>query len=151
MRKHLSAIAVIALLSTPWLASCSTRTAAPAAVAPTNTATTPAQAKEPAMPADGNSMELVLLPRQQADLGSGTLRYARMLEDSRCPPKMQCVWAGDAVIELVFTPAGGAAETFQLHTGKSPREQAVAGGTLHLVQLGREAAPAAKFRFEPAS
>jgi len=62
---------------------------------------------------DGTTV--ALMPGQSASLGDGSLRYVRLLSDSRCKPGVQCVWAGDAVIELHWTPNAGAARDLSLH------------------------------------
>jgi hypothetical protein len=44
-----------------------------------------------------------------------SIRFVRVIEDSRCPIGVNCVWEGDAVARFELT-AGGAAETVDLHT-----------------------------------
>ncbi len=34
------------------------------------------------------------------DLEGTFLQFARVLEDSRCPPDTTCVWAGELVVEM---------------------------------------------------
>ena len=80
----------------------------------------------------------------------GRLRYLRVLADSRCQPDVQCIWAGDAEVAFQWTPAGGTARPFSLHTGKEPRQQDVGGRRLSLVSLGRGAAPQAQLRIDDA-
>lgn len=63
--------------------------------------------------ADGATV--ALMPGQSAALPDGQLRYLRLASDSRCKPGVQCVWAGDAVIELLWSPAAGAARNLSLH------------------------------------
>jgi hypothetical protein len=63
--------------------------------------------------ADGTTV--ALMPGQSASLGDGLLRYVRLTSDSRCKPDVQCVWAGDAVIELYWAPTGGTARPLTLH------------------------------------
>jgi hypothetical protein len=36
------------------------------------------------------------------------ITFKQVREDSRCPVDVTCVWAGDAKIEIVVTPDGGA-------------------------------------------
>lgn len=78
------------------------------------------------------------------------LRYQRLVTDSRCPPDVQCVWAGDAIVALEWLPANGTAQAFELHTGKEPRSQALGGRMLVLESLARGAQPAATLKIEPA-
>lgn len=74
------------------------------------------------------------------------LRYERILTDSRCPPNVKCVWAGDAILAFVWTPKGAESQSFELHTGLEPRShdlgqrrltlQSVAqGGTLATLEV----------------
>ena len=63
--------------------------------------------------ADGATV--ALMPGQSAALPDGQLRYLRLANDSRCKPGVQCVWAGDAVIELQWSPTAGASRTLSLH------------------------------------
>lgn len=99
------------------------------------------------VPADGGTV--VLAPGEVAELPEGTLRYLRLVTDSRCPPDVQCVRAGDAAIELEWRPDSGASGTFRLHTG-SDRERTIGDHQARLVELGRGEAPRATLRIEPA-
>ena len=55
---------------------------------------------------------LTLQPQQSTAVGSATLRFDR-IEDSRCPPNVQCVSAGK--LSYRFTLSGGQApESFSL-------------------------------------
>ena len=63
--------------------------------------------------ADGTTVALV--PGQSASLADGLLRYVRLSNDSRCKPDVQCVWAGDAVIELHWKPHQGVARDLSMH------------------------------------
>lgn len=63
--------------------------------------------------ADGATV--ALMPGESAALPDGQLRYLRLANDSRCKPGVQCVWAGDAVIELQWSPTTGAARNLSLH------------------------------------
>lgn len=76
------------------------------------------------------------------------VRYVRLVNDSRCPPDVQCVWAGDAIVALEWAPANGAAQGFELHTGLEPRSHAVGDRKLVLKALERGAAPAATLQVE---
>jgi hypothetical protein len=95
--------------------------------------------------ADGS--DFTMQPGTQVLLADhGSLRYLRVVEDSRCKPDVQCIWAGDAQVAFRWTPAGGTALDFSLHTGRSPKEQTLGGHRLTLVSLSREAAPTAVLR-----
>ena len=92
-----------------------------------------------------------LNPGQQVDVaGAGTLRYNRLVNDSRCRPDVQCIWAGDATLAFAWTPTSGAREDFTLRTqpADAARHPLGAGRTLHLVSLAQGGAPAATLRVE---
>lgn len=75
------------------------------------------------------------------------LRYAALVNDSRCPPGVQCVWAGDAEIQLEWRPQqGGKPQVISLHTHPRPPATAwVEFGTfqVRLADLTRGIAPKA--------
>lgn len=83
---------------------------------------------------------------------NGSLRYLRMVNDSRCMPNVQCIWAGNAELSFQWQKPGGGQETFSLNT--SPRGGATEHGLdsqrLTLVSLARGPAPEATLRIEPA-
>lgn len=93
--------------------------------------------------------QYVLHPGEQLTLADqGRVRYLRLVNDSRCAPDVQCIWAGDAEVAFEWTPARGQAQGFSLHTGVAPRDQAVGTRRLALVSLARGPAPAATIRLD---
>ena len=63
-------------------------------------------------------------PGEQAGFSDlGALRYQRLVNDSRCAPDVECIWAGDAEVAFEWVPAHGAKQSFSLHTGVEPRSQ----------------------------
>lgn len=91
-----------------------------------------------------------LRPGAQATLaGGGTLRYLGLVNDSRCAPDVQCIWAGDAEIALAWTPPHGTGGRFSLHTTPGKTAHALdAGRTLRLVALQRGPAPVATLQVD---
>ncbi len=93
----------------------------------------------------------------RATLPDGSqLTYVALINDSRCPPDVQCVWAGDAEIELRWDPKnGGSARQFSLHTNplKNKGARAIDLGTfnLRLQALERGIAPKATLDVTPHS
>lgn len=86
-----------------------------------------------------------LAPGETARLADGGgLRYERLVADSRCPPAVQCVWAGDAVIALRWLPSSGVARELQLHlnTASGPDHADFDGHRVTFVALGRQDARA---------
>jgi hypothetical protein len=47
-----------------------------------------------------------------------SVTFVRVVDDSRCPKGVQCMWAGDATIEVRVT-SGGEPELVQLHLNAS--------------------------------
>jgi hypothetical protein len=65
-----------------------------------------------------------------------TVTFVRVVNDGRCPKGVQCIWEGDAAVELRVAPAGGDAQTITLHTNdRFERQAAVGGATVRLEQL----------------
>lgn len=63
-----------------------------------------------------------------------TIRFLSVLNDSRCPIGVQCVWAGNAEIELELT--GSVIESVGLNTGSQfPRTYTFEGYTVTLQDL----------------
>jgi hypothetical protein len=64
--------------------------------------------------------------------------FAQVVEDSRCPASVACVWQGNGAIRLDITTGGGAqSATLNTAGGTSfPREASLAGYTFTLVELG---------------
>ena len=76
------------------------------------------------------------LPRgESAEVGGLSIRFAQVVEDSRCPLGVQCIRAGEAKIQLALR-AGGERRTVVLATeGAQPRETDFAGYEVRLVTL----------------
>ena len=98
--------------------------------------------------ADGSTFALA--PGAMVTLAdASTLRYERVVNDSRCQPDVQCVWAGDAELAFAWRSRSGATEQFSLHTGKGDKTRALGERTLVLVSVARGTAPEAQLRIDP--
>ena len=92
--------------------------------------------------ADGSTFQLQ--PTQVVTLADqSTLRYERVVNDSRCQPDVQCVWAGDAEVAFTWRSAGGGRDAFSLHTGKGDKSHQLGDRVVTLVALDRGTAPGA--------
>ena len=93
-----------------------------------------------------------LRPGDTAALADGgTLRYERLVNDSRCPPDVQCIWAGDAELAFAWTPRGAETDRFSLHTKPGGELHPLdAARRLRLVSLTRGDAPVATLQVDPA-
>ncbi|MNG33150.1 hypothetical protein D3C84_1193310 [compost metagenome] len=76
------------------------------------------------------------------------MRYVGVANDSRCPPTVQCVWAGDAEVKLVFEQAGKAVDVV-MHSA-DPTPQPLGPWALTLVGLEHGPTPAARLRLDEA-
>ena len=87
----------------------------------------------------------VLTVGASAKLVNWSLTFVRVVSDSRCPPKVQCVWAGDAIIELRVT-RDRVSRNLTLHTGLEPRSATALRQRVTLVGLGAKPAKVATFK-----
>jgi hypothetical protein len=83
--------------------------------------------------------------------GEGKLSYVKVVNDSRCMPDVQCVWAGDAEVAFEWRPTAGATDAFSLHTGKGDKSHPIGRHVLVLTGLDRGEAPEAQLRLEAPS
>lgn len=71
--------------------------------------------------------------------GTGlTVRFVRLVSDSRCPANVTCIWEGDAEIEVELD-LRGERSLARLHThggAQHPTEKSVSGYRVRLVGLG---------------
>ncbi len=83
----------------------------------------------------------VLINRQKAVPGSKlTIKFASLIEDSRCPVDTNCIDAGNAQIMIKVSKSNGAAQTFELNTNSAPQGVISAGYKINLVALNPEPA-----------
>jgi hypothetical protein len=61
---------------------------------------------------------------QEAVFGDGDLRvrFAELLEDSRCPTEVECFWTGQARIAVVVQAVGSPQQTVYFNTNPAPSE-----------------------------
>ena len=108
---------------------------------------TPA-ASEPAKPAPstvgaGLGEDVKLNAGQEVKIATKdlTVRFTRLVADSRCPANVQCIWAGDATVELLLSePGRGESTKAELHTGLGlPRkETSFAATRVELLDITRD-------------
>ena len=68
-------------------------------------------------------VELELRVGEERRVGASAVRveFRTVLEDSRCPQDVVCVWAGNAAIEIGLIDGAEATHTVVLNTGIEPR------------------------------
>lgn len=149
---------IVPLLALALLTGCASAaqdpatdaSATPAASDAASPAPKPAPSQEPApMPSTTPDAARTLHLRvgESASLADGSrLTYQQLVNDSRCAPDVQCVWAGDAEILVQWQPASGPAQTASLHTStlQGRKSEATFGPyRVHLDSLERGTAPKA--------
>jgi hypothetical protein len=75
-----------------------------------------------------------------------TVTYVELVTDSRCPPDVQCIWAGNATIAVRLSAAGEAPATVPLSTMEGPTSAGYASFTVALVDLAWGPSPTARLR-----
>ena len=116
----------------------------PVACAATDNTTKPADGDAGQPTVDDSHVTLGLGQSTQLSDGS-RLSYTSLINDSRCAPDVQCVWAGDAEIALRWKPARGSAQDLRLHTNRQGGATSARIGerTLALLSLERGIGPEA--------
>jgi hypothetical protein len=70
-----------------------------------------------------------------------TVRYTRLVADSRCRPGMTCVWQGEATCAFLLSePGRGESTTVELHSGPrtGPQATTFAASRVELVSVGED-------------
>jgi hypothetical protein len=112
--RHGSAAILVSLVSLGLIAACADEPTGP-------------EAGEPFTLAPGKRVTLEPL---------GThVRFLRVAEDSRCPLRAQCVWAGDGAVVFEIAPRDGDAMEHTLHTNEGPKAVVLDSHELTLLQL----------------
>jgi hypothetical protein len=92
-------------------------------------------ADDPTAPEVGESFTLA--PGERITLAvTGThVRFLRVAADSRCPLRVQCVWAGDGSVVFEMVPRDGEAVEHTLHTNEGPKAVVLGSYELTLLKL----------------
>ena len=56
-----------------------------------------------------------------------TLRFSDVLEDSRCPERVECFWTGQARVAIAVQPHGGVPTTLEFNTNPAPGQTVSTG------------------------
>ncbi|WP_326943041.1 hypothetical protein OG439_23485 [Amycolatopsis sp. NBC_01307] len=109
-------------------------------------ASTPA-ASAPSTVGTALGQDVTLRLGQEADVQGRdlTVRYTRLVSDSRCRPGMQCFWQGEASVAFLLSePGRGESTTAELHTGPrtGPQATSFAASRVELVSVSQDAGEA---------
>lgn len=90
--------------------------------------------------------EFTLRVAETAQVAETGLRvgYVELVDDSRCPPEVTCVWEGDAVVRVSLSATGGIEpKRVELHTYTGQTQHVTyAGYRVALVDVARDASTA---------
>lgn len=64
-----------------------------------------------------------------------TIKFASLVEDSRCPTDVQCIQAGNAKIKIELSGGKNAAKTFEINTDDQPQIIVYGGYNVKLTDL----------------
>jgi hypothetical protein len=67
--------------------------------------------------------------------GELTIKFVTVMEDSRCPVGVNCVWAGNAKIRLKVTDRRGRTKMMELNTNAEPKIDQVGRYSISVVNL----------------
>ncbi|HMS42577.1 MAG TPA: hypothetical protein PKE69_20275 [Pyrinomonadaceae bacterium] len=81
--------------------------------------------------------EFTLSANEKGFLKTGkiTLEFVSVLEDSRCPIDVDCVWAGSAKIQIKLSKGKATPQTFELNTGIAPQFIIFKGYRIEILEL----------------
>lgn len=93
------------------------------------------------LPVQTNS-SVTLAPGHSARWQDGSaLHYLAVTNDSRCPPDVTCVWAGDAELALRWQAADGRQHPLRLHSNPQAGATAASFGAVRITLDALEYAP----------
>jgi Zn finger protein HypA/HybF involved in hydrogenase expression len=64
-----------------------------------------------------------------------TVQFVSVLEDSRCPEGVDCIWAGNAKVQIKVKKTNGAWETLEINSNLKPQSQKIEGYEIKLKSL----------------
>jgi len=65
------------------------------------------------------------------------VKFISVTEDSRCPEGAQCIWAGNAKVQVEISVPNGEKKTFEFNTGTGPKGDQIDGWAVTLESLSR--------------
>ncbi len=79
---------------------------------------------------------------------ASSLRYVNLKSDSRCPPGVQCIHAGNAVLAFESRPATGGLQSLELNLPDQPQSRDLGSLRVTLQSLAFGDAPQAQLKVE---
>lgn len=78
-----------------------------------------------------------LCKQKVTTIGKITVKFLEVVEDSRCPPNVTCIWAGNAKVKISVNKGRKAAMTFELNSGLDPKTIVFEGYDITFVDLSK--------------
>lgn len=88
-------------------------------------------------------------PAQSSEKGL-SLTFQKVLEDSRCPSKVQCVWSGQARISINVSQTGQAPAALEMNTNPPLKQDVVTYGDFQIQLLALDPYPEDRGQYIPA-
>lgn len=88
--------------------------------------------------ASASKPETIILKHGQqkkAARGEVTIKFVSVMEDSRCPEGVNCVWAGNARVQVKVTGRRGEAKIMVMNTTMGPKGDQYDGWAIYLTSL----------------
>jgi hypothetical protein len=84
-----------------------------------------------------NPQKLILRQNQEKAAPRTTIKikFVSVVEDSRCPEGVNCIWAGVARVKIQVRKNGGALKEFELNTNQNDKSIIFAGHEIKLASL----------------
>ena len=82
----------------------------------------------------GGTVTLSVGETARFDAGEFAVTFRRVVQDSRCPATVVCVWAGDGAVQL-WLKRGSRSAAATVHTLDGPRATELDGYTVELIEL----------------
>lgn len=82
-------------------------------------------------------ISLAVGKQKSADRGRLSIKFDKIVEDSRCPMNARCIQAGNAKIRLAVAKGKMAPKFVELNTGEGPNSVKVYGYTISLEGLSQ--------------
>ena len=83
----------------------------------------------------GESVTLHIGQQKTAAHSRITVKFISVVEDSRCPVGVNCIWAGNARIKITVAKGKKVAKTFELNSSIAPQSISFEGYELKLLDL----------------
>lgn len=85
-------------------------------------------------------VEFSLRPEQQTSISGEdlTIEFISVSNDSRCPTDAQCIWAGNAIVNVVLTKTGNSPSAIQINTAGTadfPNQAGFLNYTIRITEL----------------